>query len=171
LDEEFFPGTTVPKSSLIISLFSLFGMGNSDRFNTGFSLMRCLLVDQPWDCKPSNALDELLWKSTPKPGFPNFRTLDEFWMKELDLPSHGSNLLWRLVTENSDIKCLQKDPLWPLNDETNPLMCSLPEAGVDILATVVTGIQVVISWLRQHAMEIVATIVSSLLAWIIYKKR
>ena len=29
LDEEMFPGTTVPKSALIISLFSLFGMGNS----------------------------------------------------------------------------------------------------------------------------------------------
>ena len=32
LDEEYFPGTTVPKSALIVSLFSLFGMGNSDRF-------------------------------------------------------------------------------------------------------------------------------------------
>src|ERR1700760_4245768 len=55
LEEEMFPGTTVPKSALITSLFSLFGMGNSDRFSVGFAVMRCLLVDRPWDCHPSNA--------------------------------------------------------------------------------------------------------------------
>lgn len=170
LDEEFFPGTTVPKSALIISLFSLFGMGNSDRFNTGFSVMRCLLVDKPWDCKPSNALDALLWKSDPKPGFPNFRTLEDFWMKELDLQAHGSNLLWRLITENSDIDCLQKDPLWPLNPETNPLMCSLPEDRFDLLGTLVTGVQVVLAWIRLHAAKIILTGISAWITWVVYKK-
>ncbi|KAF5591116.1 ankyrin [Fusarium pseudocircinatum] len=88
LDEEFFPGTTVPKSALIISLFSLFGMGNSDRFSIGFAMMRCLLVDRPRDCHPSNALEDLIWERKDLPGFPNFRFYSDFWVKELDLPAH-----------------------------------------------------------------------------------
>ncbi len=72
LEEEMFPGTTVPKSALIISLFSLFGRGNSDRFSVGFTMMRCLLVDQPWDCHPSNALEELLGRSRRSRDFRTF---------------------------------------------------------------------------------------------------
>ncbi|KAF5655128.1 ankyrin protein [Fusarium sp. NRRL 25303] len=88
LYEEWFPGTTVPKSALIISLFSLFGMGNSDRFSIGFAMMRCLLVDRPWDCHPSNTLEDLIWEQKDVPGFPNFRFYSDFWVKELDLPAH-----------------------------------------------------------------------------------
>jgi hypothetical protein len=47
LEEELFPGTTMPVSALIPSLFSLFGVGNSDRFSPGFAVMRCILVDKP----------------------------------------------------------------------------------------------------------------------------
>src|SRR5271155_5745067 len=83
LDEEMFPDTTVPKSALIISLFSLFGMGNSDRFSVGFAMMRCLLVDQPWDCHPTNALEELIWAPKKVDGFPNFRFYDTFWLTEM----------------------------------------------------------------------------------------
>ncbi|KAF5720968.1 hypothetical protein FMUND_3871 [Fusarium mundagurra] len=124
LDEEYFPGTTVPKSALIISLFSLFGMGNSDRFSIGFAMMRCLLVDRPWDCHPSNALEDLIWERKDIPGFPNSRFYSDFWVKELDLPAHGMNLLWRLITENSEINCVQRSPLFPPDKDTNPILCS-----------------------------------------------
>ncbi|KAI3578725.1 heme peroxidase [Fusarium oxysporum f. sp. albedinis] len=50
----------------------LFGMGNSDRFSIGFAMMRCLLVDRPWDCHPSNALEDLIWERKDAPGFSNF---------------------------------------------------------------------------------------------------
>lgn len=83
------------KSALIPSLFSLFGVGNSDRFSPGFAVMRCILVDKPWNCQPSNALEELLWAPKPTKQFPNARWFDSFWMKELDLQAHGTNLLWR----------------------------------------------------------------------------
>jgi peroxidase len=129
LDEEMFPGTTVPKSALIISLFSLFGMGNSDRFSIGFAVTRCFLVDKPWDCKPTNALEELLWAPKPHPDFPNLRWLDSFWLTELDLQAHGTNLLWRLITENSDIKCVQQKPLFPADPVTNPVLCVLSKTS------------------------------------------
>lgn len=91
LDESMFPHATIPTSALIISHFSLISMGNSDRF-IGFAAMRCLLVDKPWDCHPSNALEDLLWQPTPKERFPNFRVYDTFWMTELDFQAHGQNL-------------------------------------------------------------------------------
>lgn len=79
LDETLFPHATIPSSSLIVSLFSLISMGNADRFSIGFAAMRCLLVDKPWDCNPSNALEDLIWKPMPTELFPNFRFYDNFW--------------------------------------------------------------------------------------------
>lgn len=113
LDEEMFPGTTIPKSALIISLFSLFGTANSDRFCIGFALMRCFLVDKPWAFTPSNALESLLWKPHPLPGLPDARWIDPFWAEELDLETHGVNLLWKLVTDNTEIQYVQRNPLFP----------------------------------------------------------
>lgn len=156
LDEEMFPGTTVPKSALIISLFSLFGMGNSDRFSIGFAMMRCLLVDKPWDCHPSNALEELLWKPVNKENLPNFRIYDEFWLTELDLQAHGTNLLWRLITENSEIKCVQHHPLFPTDPETNPVLCALPKQGLDVKNLSLTGVELVLALVRQHKVELIA---------------
>ncbi|KAK1765407.1 heme peroxidase [Phialemonium atrogriseum] len=143
LDEERFPGTTIPKSAAIISLFSLFGTGNSDRFSVGFAMMRCWLVDKPWDCRPSNALEDLLWKpllpptttttttttTTAGPDLPNLRFYDPFWLREIDVQAHGANLLWRLITENTDIDCLQRRPLFPADPDKNPVVCSLDEGG------------------------------------------
>jgi len=126
LEEEMFPGTTIPITATIPSLFSLFGVGNSDRFCPGYSVMRCFLVDKPWNCHPANALDDLLWEPSPSEAFPNKRWLSDFWMRELDLQAHGSNLLWRLVTENSGAKCIQKNPLFPFDPDTNPELCELP---------------------------------------------
>ncbi|KAJ9415845.1 hypothetical protein QL093DRAFT_2427964 [Fusarium oxysporum] len=68
-------------------------MGNSDRFSIGFAMMRCLLVDRPWDCHPSNALEDMIWERKDVPGFSNFRFYSDFWVKELDLPAYGTNLL------------------------------------------------------------------------------
>lgn len=156
LDEEMFPHTTIPKSALIISLFSLFGMGNSDRFSIGYAAMRCMLVDKPWDCHPSNALENLLWKPMPKAGFPHFRFYDPFWMAELDFQAHGTNLLWRLVTENTEIKCLQKNPLFPVDEVKNPILCSLPPQKVDYTVLGVTSVEVSLSTIKSHKAEIIS---------------
>ena len=167
LDEEFFPGTSVPKSALIVSLFSLFGMGNSDRFSIGFAMMRCMLVDKPWDCHPSNALEELLWVPKEKDGDQEVRFYDTFWLKELDLPAHGANLLWRLITENTEIKCVQRSPLWPVHPQKNPILCSLPEAGVDIGDVSLTVVQIILALIRQHKVELIifAITIFAVLFW------
>ena len=168
LEEEMFPGTTVPKSALIISLFSLFGMGNSDRFSVGFAMMRCLLVDKPWDCHPSNALEELLWAPKPRRGFPNFRFYDTFWLTELDFQAHGTNLLWRLVTENTDIKCLQQRPLFPVDPVTNPVLCALPKSKVDYTEIAVTGAEIGLKLIKIHEWEIFTWIGALVLAMVAY---
>jgi len=170
LDEEIFPGTTIPKTAAIISLFSLFGMGNSDRFSVGFAIMRCLLVDKPWDCHPSNALEELLWAPKPKDGFPNFRFFDQFWLTELDFQAHGTNLLWRLITENTDIKCLQRSPLFPFDPITNPILCSLPSQKVDIGVIALTAVEVVLALVKQNKWKIVTLVGALVLAIVVYYK-
>ena len=159
LDEEYFPGTTVPKSALIVSLFSLFGMGNSDRFSVGFAMMRCLLVDKPWDCHPSNALEDLLWARKEVDGFPDFRFYDTFWLTELDLQAHGVNLLWRLITENTEIKCVQQQPLFPADPVTNPILCALPKAKQDYTYLGLTVVELLLALIRQHYVEIVVVLV------------
>ena len=163
LDEEMFPGTNVPKSTLIVSLFSLFGMGNSDRFSVGFAMMRCLLVDKPWDCHPSNALEELLWARKDIEGFPDFRFFDTFWMTELDLQAHGTNLLWRLITENTEIKCVQKSPLFPADPETNPVLCALPQAKTDLTTLALTAIEFILALLKQYRTYILTTGIASII--------
>lgn len=170
LDESLFPHATIPTSALIISLFSLISMGNSDRFSIGFAAMRCLLVDKPWDCHPSNALEELLWKPMPKIGFPNFRFYDQFWMAELDFQAHGQNLLWRIVTENTEIKCLQQNPLFPVDPVTNPVLCSLPKQGVDVKLLASTGAEVSLALLKQHRAAIFICLVALILGVIAYQK-
>jgi hypothetical protein len=57
LDEEVFPRYDRAKLALIMSLFSLFGMGSSDRFSIGFAMTRCFLVDKPWDESPLATCD------------------------------------------------------------------------------------------------------------------
>jgi hypothetical protein len=168
LDETYFPGTTIPTSAAITSLFSLFAAGNSDRFGIGFAVMRCWLVDKPWDCHPSNALEDLIWKPVPREGFPNFRWYDSFWMRELDLQAHGINLLWRLITENTDIKCLQQKPLFPFDEETNPILCALPENGRDLFDATTAGLELAVALARQSKWQIVATCIVILVTWLWY---
>ncbi|CAK7243975.1 MAG: hypothetical protein STHCBS139747_005509 [Sporothrix thermara] len=149
LDEAMFPSTSVPRSSLIVSLFNLISMGNADRFSVGYAAMRCWLVDKPWDCHPSNALEDLLWKPVAKEGFPDFRFYDEFWMEELDFQAHGQNLLWRLVTENTDISCLQQHPLFPPDPQTNPMLCVQPPADVNWAVIGSTAAEVTLSLIKS----------------------
>jgi peroxidase len=132
LEEDMFPGTTFPVSALIISLFSLFGMGNSDRFSIGFAMMRCLLVDKPWDCHPSDALEDLLWKPAPRRGFLIFRFYDTFWTTELYFQAHGTNLLWRLITQTvKSIAC--KSILYFLWMFKQILSCALFQIKISIM--------------------------------------
>ena len=169
LDESMFPRASIPTSALIINLFSLICMGNSDRFSIGFVAMRCLLVDKTWDCHPSNALEDLLWKHMPREGFPKFRFYDTFWMPELDFQAHGQNLLWRLVTENSEIKCLHRNPLFPVDPVTNPILCSLPSQGVDYTVLASTGAEGTLALFRQHRLEIVMCLIALAIGIVTYK--
>jgi hypothetical protein len=145
-------------------------MGNSDRFSIGFAAMRCWLVDKPWDCHPSNALEKLLWKPMPKKEFPNFRFYDTFWMTELDFQAHGQNLLWRIVTENSEVKCLQRNPLFPMDPITNPMLCTLPSQGVDYKVLASTGVEVTLTLIRQHWVQLIMAFVALAAGSIVFKK-
>ncbi|EJD54239.1 cytochrome P450 [Auricularia subglabra TFB-10046 SS5] len=168
LEEKMFPGTTVPSSALIISLFSLFGLGSSDRFSVGYAIMRCILVNKPWDCTPSNALEELFWDPKPTGEFPRARWLNTFWVTELDFQAHGTNLLWRLITENSDIDCLQQNPLFPYDPETNPVLCAVPPAKTDWREMLVMVVEVILSFWRQYRrtiLEALGLIPATLILW------
>ncbi|KAK8073414.1 Alpha-dioxygenase 1 [Apiospora phragmitis] len=171
LDEENFPGTTVPKASLIISLFSLFGMGNSDRFSIGYAMMRCFLVDKPWDCHPSNALEDLVWERRHVPGFPDFRVYSTFWLKEMDIEAHGANLLWRLITENSEIKCIQERPLFPMDPETNPVLCDLPDEPFDFPGVAVTAMAAAKFLLRRDKLEIIVSLLAGLVVFRHFRRK
>ena len=165
LDEAYFPGTTVPLSALIVSLFSLFGMGNSDRFSIGFAMMRCFLVDKPWDCHPSNALEDILWAPSPTEDFPNLRMIDPFWVTELDLQAHGTNLLWRLITENSMIQCIQHNPLFPYDKVTNPILCELPKDSwwYSMSTILLSASEVLLALMKQGPIAFLGTLSTGLL--------
>jgi len=113
LDEDFFPGTSVPRSQIITSLFSLFKTGIGDRFSPGYSVLKCLIVETPWDCHPANALEELLWQPAPSLKTEHGRWLSKFWIEELNLHDNGFSSVWRLIHDNSNVKCLQKNPMFP----------------------------------------------------------
>ena len=93
-----------------------------------------------------------------RPGFPDFRWYDSFWMAELDFQAHGQNLLWRLVTENTDIKCLQKNLLFPYDPDTNPILCSLPKQGVNVMLLASTGVEVTLALAKIHKVALIVTI-------------
>jgi peroxidase len=47
-------------------------------------MMKCMLVQSPFNCTPSNALEELVWKPAPHMG-KNARWFDKYWLTELNL--------------------------------------------------------------------------------------
>lgn len=110
---------------MITSLFSLFGVGTSDRFSVAYSASYCIFVGKPWDCTPLNPVDDMLWAPYPNSFFPRARW-GSAWFQEIDLASDGDYSLWNMITKNSNIKCLQQNPFWPANEKTNPVICSLP---------------------------------------------
>lgn len=138
LDEESYPKTTAPRSAVITSIINLFLVAAYDRFSPAYSMMQCLLVQKPWNCQPVTALDSLLWRKVgggwlfdlleilgvtgPSGLFPNMRWFDEFWLEELDIPNVGSQSLWKLITKNSDVDCLQLNPLFVAGPD-NPVVC------------------------------------------------
>jgi len=139
LDEQLYPKSSIPKSAMVTSLIDLFKVAAYDRFSPAYSMMLCILGQKPWDCTPVTALDSIIWKPVTLPSylkflsyipylpqFPNAKWYDEFWLEELDIINQGQYAIWKLVTKNSDIKCLQLNPLFPADPVTNPVVCHLP---------------------------------------------
>ena len=79
------------------------------------------------------------------------RFYDDYWMAELDFQAHGKNLLWRLVTENTEIKCLQRDPLFPVDPVTNPVLCALPPMKPSLSVIGSTAVEVVLEHVEAVA--------------------
>jgi len=78
----------------------------------------------PFNCITQNALDDLIWEPAFDPVlFPNGKWYSKFWMKEFDFVGQGRNLLRNLVVQNSDVECLQENPLFTVSD-WNPIICS-----------------------------------------------
>lgn len=115
----------------------------------GFSMMHCFLVDKPWDCHPSDALQDILWEKKV-PGLPDFRFYSTFWLTELDVQAHGINMLWRLITENSEIKCVQQKPLFPADAKINPILCKLPPPTLDWMESLLSTVEISLSLIREN---------------------
>jgi len=128
LDEEVYPSTHMPRSMLIVNFYTLSLLTAQDRFSLQYAIFHCLARGRPWDCKPTSILDELLWEPVKYPApfdkwFPDARWWNDFWWTELDLSNTGNNLLHNLVIQNTNIKCLQKNPFFSPNSNTNPIVC------------------------------------------------
>ncbi|OLL25457.1 Ent-kaurene oxidase [Neolecta irregularis DAH-3] len=117
----------------------------------------------------------MIWEASPLESFPNARWFSDFWMKELDFPAHGTNLLWRIITENSGVKCLQKNPLFPVS-ENNPVVCALDtnKSMADRILHVATmPVRVAKNVIHYNTTEALIAIISVfVLLWIIrgYRK-
>ena len=84
---------------------------------------RCISEHLPLHCPVNNVLQELLWKADPKPGFPLARSIDSFWWEELDIIAQGTQMLHKMIVQNTNIKCLQKNVFFFPNETTNPIIC------------------------------------------------
>jgi peroxidase len=138
LDETLYPGSIIPTSMMLSSLISLFTVAASDRFSPAYTMMLCVLGQKPWDCIPTTAFDEMIWKpvdfsfmgsylgSKLAEWFPRARWYDNFWLEELDIKNAGKYAIWKLITKNTNIKCLQLDPLFPADPIKNPIVCEIP---------------------------------------------
>lgn len=123
LDEEWWPNTHIPRSMLIINFYTLFKAAAADRFGINWGMFWCISNYKPWNCPTTNVLQDLLWKPNPLPLFPNAKLPDSFWWEELDLQNQGTNLLHRMVTQNTGVKCLQKNLFFVANAKSNPIEC------------------------------------------------
>jgi len=124
LDEQLWPGTSMPRSMLIINFLTLFSMASIDRFAPTYSLARCWVDGTPFNCVTQNALDDLIWEPAFDPKiFPNGKWYSKFWLKEFDFVGQGRNLLRNMIVQNTDVECLQANPLFTVSD-WNPIICS-----------------------------------------------
>jgi len=60
------------------------------------------------------------------------RWLSKFWIEELNLNDNGFSALWRLIHDNSNVKCVQKNPMFPVGyklpiGQINDVVCKLSE--------------------------------------------
>ncbi len=129
LDEIWLPGGNLPCSAAVVAIYALFSAYLLDRFGPQPAMMACILDQNPFDCTPSNYLQELLWEPNPGFFFPRARTPSPFWVQELGLVDFGMCTLWNVITKNTDIKCLQRNPLYPVS-ENNPVVCECPGENI-----------------------------------------
>jgi len=128
LDELNYPSTHVPRGMLLASFYTLSLLASQDRFAMQYALMHCFVQHRPWDCTPTNVLEELLWEPLKLPEplnsiFPRARWWSSFWWEELDISNTGNNLFHRLIIQNTPVRCLQKNPFFSPHQETNPIIC------------------------------------------------
>jgi cytochrome P450 len=122
LDEEYWPGTYVTRTAVASSLLSLALNVYNDRFSPTWLSSACLIDQKPWRCTPTTVLQELFWrKVTTIPWFD--RLPDMFWVDELEMTNRGDEMLWKLIVQNTDLKCLQINVFWKENATTNPVRC------------------------------------------------
>jgi len=163
LDETYFPGTTVPRSQLITSLFSLFRLGIGDRFSPAYSMLKCFLVGTPWNCTPVNALEELLWVPCSKLG-PKGRWMNIPWIEELNMKDYGDSSLWRIIHDNTNVKCVQRNPFFPADKKNNPIYCSLdqfnrPPLYITMLPTIVATVFAVVITVIAFKIRSIASLI------------
>ncbi len=91
----------------------------------------------------------------------------------MDFQAHGTNLLWRLITENSEIKCVQHSPLFPADPEKNPILCSLAKQKLNFIELALTALQVIRALILEHKTQVIAlaaTILSAIITYLALKK-
>ena len=64
------------------------------------------------------------------------------------------------MTENTEIKCLQRNPLFSVDSESNPILCSLPTQGVDVTLLASTGAEVSLALFRQYRVQIFMSLIA-----------
>lgn len=56
-----------------------------------------------------------------------------------------------------------------MNLETNPVLCSLPEAGLDVGLLLSTVVEVTLAWVKMHKTATLVMLAASLLGAIVYR--
>jgi peroxidase len=129
LDEQVWPHTSIPLSMMIINFFTLFKGSISDRFAVNYNIFHCFIEGTPLSCKTNNGLQDLIWEPHFNPVlFPNGKWFNKFWWSELDVEGQGSNILRNMIVQNTDIECMQANPLFTIS-ESNPVLCNGPRYG------------------------------------------
>lgn len=125
LDPLWWPGTYVPMTAVATSLFTVAVTVFQDRFGPGWLASNCVVDQWVTNCTPTNVVQELFWRevTTTAPHWMMTRNMDVFWFDEFDM-AHGSDrMLWKLIVQNTNLKCLQYDVFYAVNDTNNKVEC------------------------------------------------